>query len=145
MSIYWLFIGYLVSKYRVFNGYNDLMELQPSEPPGNAKRKLRGYVDEIARLRAEGYTIRAVHKALINVGVVVAWATVQREAARLDKQRQTVKSGQKAEPASTIEGAALHQAVGLDIVKKANADEVESYFAKHNANPLFRKKKAKIP
>ena len=121
------------------------MELRPSEPPGNAKRKLRAYVDEIARLRAEGYTIRAVHKALINVGVVVAWATVQREAARLDKQRQTVKPGQKAEPASTINGAAPHQAVGQGIGKKADAVEVESYFAKHNANPLFRKKKAETP
>jgi hypothetical protein len=116
------------------------MELQPSEPPGNAKRKLRGYVDEIARLRAEGYTIRAVHQALINAGVVVAWATVQREAARLGQEHQAVKSGQKTEPTSTTTGAAPHQAIGLRNGKKAGAEEVETFFAKHNANPLFNKK-----
>lgn len=120
------------------------MELQPSEPPGNAKRKLRGYVDEIARLRAEGYTIRAVHQALIDAGVVVAWATVQREAARLGQEHQAVRSGQKAGPASTTKGAAPHQAIGPGTGKKAGADVVESYFAQHNANPLFNKK-AKRP
>lgn len=116
------------------------MELQPSEPPGNAKRKLRGYVDEIARLRAEGYTIRAVHQALINAGVVVAWATVQREAARLGQEHQAVKSGQKAESASTTKAAAPHQPTGPGTGRKVGADEIESYFAQHNANPLFKKK-----
>lgn len=116
------------------------MELQPSEPPGNAKRKLRVYLDEIARLRAEGYTIRAVHQALINAGVVVAWATVQREAARLGREHQAVKPGQKAETALTTKGAAPHQALRQGTSKKAGKDEVESYFAQHNANPLFIKK-----
>jgi hypothetical protein len=116
------------------------MELQPSEPPGNAKRKLRGYVDEIARLRAEGYTIRAVHQALINAGVVVAWATVQREAARLGKAHRADKSGQKAEPASTTEGAALRQAIEPRTGKQAGKEAVESFFAQHNPNPLFKKK-----
>ena len=116
------------------------MELRPSEPPGNAKRKLRGYVDEIARLRAEGYTIRAVHQALINAGVVVAWATVQREAARLGQEHRAVRAGQKAEPAPTTKGAVPRQAIRPGAGKKAGADEVESFFAQHNANPLFRKK-----
>lgn len=120
------------------------MKLQPSEPPGNAKRKLRGYVDEIARLRAEGYTIRAVHQALINAGVVVTWATVQREAARLGRERQAVNLGQKTAPASSTKGAAPQQDIGPSTGIKTGADEVESYFAQHNANPLF-KKKAKKP
>jgi hypothetical protein len=116
------------------------MQLQPSEPPGHAKRKLRAYVDEIARLRAEGYTIRAIHQALIDAGVVVAWATVQREAARLDQAPRAAKAGQQAEPAPTTKGAAPRQAIGPGAGKTAGTDEVESFFAQHNANPLFKKK-----
>jgi hypothetical protein len=112
------------------------MELQPSEPPGHAKRKLRGYVSEIARLRAEGYTIRAVHQALIKAGVNVAWATVQREAARLGLQQSSVRPNQ---PAGTARLPGKTPAAN----KKTMSAEIDSHFESHTSNPLFKKKAAK--
>jgi hypothetical protein len=117
------------------------MELQPSEPPGHAKRKLRGYVSEISRLRAEGYTIRAIHRAFIDAGMVVSWATVQREAARLNRTTSTAKPRELANSPTDKRSAAPAQPVGPVGGKKAAADEVEAYFTQqHNNNPLFKKK-----
>lgn len=123
-----------------------VMELQPSEPPGNAKRKLRGYVSEIARLRAEGYTIKSIHQALLKAGVNVAWATVQREAARLGRlgQLQPKAIVREASSISATSSAAIkQQAKPLGNSKKATADEIDSHFASHNSNPLFKKKATK--
>ena len=113
------------------------MELKPTEPPGHARRKLRGLVSEIARLRAEGYSIRAIHQALINAGVMVGWATVQREVARL---------AQSSPAATTARQPAARPAVPGDAAKAAPqassrpAVDVEGYFDPHTTNPLFRKK-----
>lgn len=123
-----------------------VMELQPSEPPGNAKRKLRGYVSEIARLRAEGYTIKSIHQALLKAGVDVAWATVQREAARLgglgQPQLKTTAIGVSNVSAASSSTIKL-QTQPLGNSKKTTADEIDSHFASHNSNPLFKKKAAK--
>lgn len=100
------------------------MELKPTEPPGHAGRKLRGFVSEMARLRAEGYTIRAIHQALTNAGVTVGWATVQREVARLAQPFPPVPP--------TARPLAARPAV-----------DVEGYFDPHTTNPLFRKKGSK--
>ena len=114
------------------------MELKPTEPPGHARRKLRGLVNEIARLRAEGYSIRAIHQALINAGVTVGWATVQREVARL---------AQSSSAATTARPPAARPAVPGDAAKATApqassrpAVDVEGYFDPHTTNPLFRKK-----
>lgn len=56
--------------------------LVPSSPPGRRNRKGRAFEDQIARLRAEGYTLEAIRDALAAVGVHVSKSTVQREAAR---------------------------------------------------------------
>lgn len=108
------------------------MELKPTGPPGHARRKLRGLVSEIARLRAEGYTIRAIHQALAAAGVEVGWATVQREVARLVSPS----------PAATT---ARQPAAPREAAKSAapRAVDVESYFDQHTTNPLFRKKGSK--
>jgi hypothetical protein len=113
------------------------MELKPSEPPGHAKRKLRGLVSEIARLRAEGYTARAIHRALAEAGVKVAWATVQREVARL--ARPSPAAGPARPPATRP--AATGVAIAAPGASSRAAVDVESFFDQHNTNPLFKKPK----
>jgi hypothetical protein len=111
------------------------MELTPSEPPGHARRKLRGLVSEIARLRAEGYTIRAIHQALADAGIKVGWATVQREVARLAEPSPVAKTGrQSAQPSAPPGDSAKPEPTSRA------ATDVDSYFDQHNTNPLFRKK-----
>lgn len=114
------------------------MELKPTEPPGHARRKLRGLVSEIARLRTEGYTIRAIHQALAAAGVRVGWATVQREVARLAQPSPTATTGPAARPAPPVEASKAAPRASSGV-----ADEVDSYFDQHTTNPLFRKKGSK--
>lgn len=62
--------------------------LTPRSPPGRRNRKGRAFEDQIARLRAEGYTLEAIRDALAAVGVHVSKSTVQREATRDAKRVQ---------------------------------------------------------
>lgn len=112
------------------------MELKPTEPPGHARRKLRGLVSEIARLRYEGYTIRAIHQALAAAGVEVGWATVQREVARLAPPASTATAARPAAPREAVNAARPG-------APSRPAVDVESYFDQHTTNPLFRKKGSK--
>ena len=54
----------------------------PAEPPGRATRKARQFEAEIARLRAEGYTLAAIRRSLAAAGVKVSLATIRRELKR---------------------------------------------------------------
>lgn len=114
------------------------MDLKPTQPPGHARRKLRGLVSEIARLRAEGYTIRAIHQALADAGVEVGWATVQRELARLARPSPAVPAARQ--PAATPAEAAKAAWPGASL---PTAADVDRYFDQVNTNPLFRKKGGK--
>ena len=114
------------------------MELKPTEPPGHAKRKLRGLVSEIARLRTEGYTIRAIHQALIDAGVEVGWATVQREVARLAPPSPAATTARQPASRPATPGEAAKAAAPR--TSSRQAVDVEGYFDQHTTNPLFRKK-----
>lgn len=124
------------------------MELLPREPPGSRRRKLREAVDEIQRLRAEGYTIRAIHQALIDAGVQVSWSAVQREAARLT---QTEEAPPKSTPptahlpSESQTGKGRTDKVAESTTAPVERVELESYFEHHNANPLFNKRKGVKP
>lgn len=124
---------------RVADEYNTGMgmELKPSEPPGHARRKLRGLVSEIARLRAEGYTIRAIRQALDDAGIDVGWSTVQREVARLDRAPSPAP---RAARTPATKRAAPAQAEQPAPRASRPAVEVDSYFDQHIRNPLFRKR-----
>ena len=117
-----------------------VMELKPTEPPGHARRKLRGLVSEIARLRAEGYTIRAIHEALAAAGVQVGWGTVQREVARLAKPSPAAPARQPAARPAMPSEAGKPASPGAS---SRPAVDVDSYFDQHTTNPLFRKQKGK--
>lgn len=126
MGIRWVFCDFLVGKMII-------MELRPSAPPGNAQRKLRGFESEIARLRFEGYTIEAIRQALEDVGIKVGWATVQREAVRLDKPVTGVKT-----PSQPV--AIPPTAPQPSKPSTRPAVDVDSFFDTKTANPLFRRK-----
>jgi hypothetical protein len=126
------------------------MELHPSEPPGSRRRKLREAVGEIKRLRAEGYTIRAIHQALIDAGMQVSWSAVQREAARLTNAEKELRSPTPPVPALPPEPAAeMDQSEkgvgGADPLASARPEDLDTFFERHNANPLFNKRKGKQP
>jgi len=127
---------------RVKTGYQtgniEAMELKPTEPPGHARRKLRGLVSEIARLRAEGYTIRAIHQALADAGFSVGWATVQREVARLARPSPVVTAAQQPTARLAVPDDAAHAAPQAP---SRPAVDVEGYFDQHTTNPLFKKKR----
>lgn len=102
---------------------------------------MRGLVSEIARLRAEGYTIRAIHQALADAGVEVGWATVQREVARFAKPSPAVTTARQpaSRPATLSEAATAAK----PRASTRPAVDVDSYFDQQTTNPLFRKKGSK--
>ena len=115
------------------------MQLKPSEPPGHARRKLRGLVSEIARLRSEGYTIRAIRQALEDAGIRVGWATVQREVARLAPASPAAAAPRARQPVPRPTPSAP-TAPAAARPSPAAADDVDRFFDQRNSNPLFRKK-----
>jgi len=126
------------------------MELQPSEPPGSRRRKLREVVGEIERLRAEGYTIRAIHQALIDAGVQVSWSAVQREAARPTKAQEAVRKPAPPSPplplpSESQAGKGRAEKVAESSAAPVKSADLDTYFERHNANPLFNKRKGKQP
>ena len=66
------------------------MRLLPLQPPGRMSRKARGYTQEIAQLRAEGYTLEAIREALAAAGVHVSLSTVWREELRASERAHPV-------------------------------------------------------
>ena len=52
------------------------------QPPGRITRKARNFEAEIVQLRAQGYTLEAIRRALAGAGVHVSISTVRREANR---------------------------------------------------------------
>lgn len=60
------------------------VNLAPTDPPGRITRKARQFSAQIGQLRAQGYTLDAIRRALASVGVQVSISTVRREATRRD-------------------------------------------------------------
>lgn len=112
------------------------MELKPAVPPGHTRRKLREFATEITRLRAEGYTIRAIHQALHDAGIEVGWATVQREVARLSAPASATPTRRQ----SSHRLSPVIEPQESDPPRAGMAAEVDSFFNSHAVNPLFRKK-----
>jgi len=73
------------------------VKLVPIRPPGPNARKARAYESDILQLRAQGYTFEAIREALAAAGVHVSNSTVQREVARVGKQRPTAASATASE------------------------------------------------
>ena len=108
------------------------MLLSPTEPPGRANRKLRQYVAEIARLKADGYTIDGIRKAFAEKGIAIGWSTVYREVARLEKPG--IAPSPKTAPLPTPTSLRKTDT-------KAATVDVDDFFKSHVSNPLLQRKK----
>ena len=129
------------------------MELKIDTPPGNAHRKLRAYVTEVARLRSEGYTVVQIHRALELAGVAVGLSSVYREVWRLEKPARKVSrpaatsspTGTAPDPPSVTGKASTPSTTsGQSIAKKKSS--VDEFFDNNTHDPflerlLERKKK----
>lgn len=135
------------------------MSLEPDTAPGVGSRKAWAYEQEIARLRALGYTLDAIREALAKAGVVVSISTVWREASRARRAPQPTAQSATPGPASGSTGdrepaslpAALSQtAPSLDPAKpesvstrRSGKDIAEEFRRRKNTNPLMRAKEHK--
>ena len=75
------------------------MQLIPKMPPGHSSRKALGYLHEVRRLRAEGYTLESIRQALLDVGVSVSISTVRREVIRPPSQWELGRPVREVPPA----------------------------------------------
>ncbi len=119
------------------------MDIQPVDPPGRPNRKLRAHLDVVKRLHEQGYSIEAIRKAFLGVGVVVGWTTVQREITKLKSLPATASKAASRQVRPTSQpGKEGTSAPSPVPVKPVNVDD---FFAKTNDNPLFLRKKGPSP
>lgn len=80
------------------------VKLMPKAQPGRPNRKLVAHLEEIKRLRTEGYSVAAIHGALLEAGVHVGLRTVFLEVAKLTDTapQQTAEPSKPARTASPI-------------------------------------------
>ena len=80
-------------------GGNQAVKLIPKSPPGRPNRKLLAHLDEIKRLRTEGYSVAVIHQTLIEAGIQVGLSTVFLEVSKL--------KGPVPHPAPAVTGSVL--------------------------------------
>jgi hypothetical protein len=135
------------------------MSLEPDAAPGPASRKARAYEQDIARLRALGYTLDAIRGALAKAGVVVSISTVWREASRARRAPQPAAhpaapwptSGATGDREPALRPAALSQATPpmpptqpeSVNARRSGKDIAEEFRRRQNTNPLMRAKEHK--
>jgi hypothetical protein len=106
------------------------MEIKPLEPIGRPNRKLRDYVDQIAQLRSDGYSIAAIHRAFVAAGVFASYWSVRREFCR--------SASLDGKGAAQHDPAQLAAALNRDEMRTAN---IEQFFSTAVTNPLLMRKK----
>ncbi len=125
------------------------MKLDPTEPPGRATRKARHFEDGIVQLRAQGYTLDAIRRALASVGVQVSISTVRREANRHAVSTLKAALGVAAHecldrvPPLDPAACAARQAPLTSVAPADGAsgkDHAEAFLRSQITNPLLRAK-----
>ena len=117
------------------------MRLTPKDPPGRVNRKARAFELEIVRLREEGYTCRAIRKALADIGVAVSLSTVQREAARaVSKARSPVLTRETGQSSTALAPfpAPTRASLGLVGDPRTGKEIAAAFVANRITNPLLR-------
>jgi hypothetical protein len=121
-------------------------KLLPIEPPGRVTRKARRFEAEIAQLRAQGYSLDAIRRALAGAGVQVSISTVRREAIRHAAPAATGASvrGAQREPRPLTAGHALRPAEAAGPAALADEvsgkDQAEAFLRSQITNTLLRAK-----
>lgn len=122
------------------------MKLSPIEPPGRITRKARLFEAEIAQLRAQGYSLDAIRRALAGAGVQVSISTVRREAIRHAAPVATgasVRGTQReSRPLTATHALPPAEATGsAGLAEKASGkDRAEAFLRSQITNPLLRAK-----
>lgn len=122
------------------------VNLAPTDPPGRITRKARQFSAQIGQLRAQGYTLDAIRRALASVGVQVSISTVRREATRRDLPTVPASVGlSTAEVCNASEprrpGAATVSATGVASPDEGSAkDLAEAFLRSQITNPFLRAK-----
>ena len=113
-------------------------------------RKARHFEIEIVQLRAQGYTLEAIRRALADAGVHVSISTVRREANRhaapnavsaaarantpgVRPAQPRQASATSVPPAGAVNAAALHE-------QRSGKDLAEAFVRHQSTNPLIRAK-----
>lgn len=122
------------------------MKLLPKEPPGRVTRKARRFEAEISQLRAQGYSLDAIRRALAGAGVQVSISTVRREAIRHAAPAATGASVQGTQresrpltAAHALPPAEATASTGL-AEEASGKDQAEAFLRSQITNPLLRAK-----
>jgi hypothetical protein len=118
--------------------------LTPKHPPGRINRKARAFERDIARLRSQGYTCRAIRETLAEAGMEVSLSTVQREAARCRKLC-SVGPAQEASSAVAVpkeSASSTHASSGLSGDPRSGREIAAAFVSKRVHNPLLRDRSA---
>lgn len=125
---------------------NGEMKLLPEEPPGRVTRKARRFEAEISQLRAQGYSLDAIRRALAGAGVQVSISTVRREAIRHAAHAATGASVQGTQresrpltAAHALPAAEATASAGL-AEEASGKDQAEAFLRSQITNPLLRAK-----
>jgi hypothetical protein len=115
--------------------------LIPSDPPGSAARKARGYAVDIARLRSQGYTLETIRRALADVGIEVSISTVWRETRRVHAAPEASSAAQASPDNSAPAATPLPQLNPLPPITALSGKEfAEAFRRSQSANPFIRAK-----
>lgn len=122
------------------------MKLLPEEPPGRVTRKARRFEAEISQLRAQGYSLDAIRRALAGAGVQVSISTVRREAIRhavaaatgasvqgTQRESRPLTAAHALPPAEATASAGLAE-------EASGKDQAEAFLRSQITNPLLRAK-----
>ena len=125
------------------------MRLVPARSPGRRTRKARDYGNEIAELRAQGYTLDAIRSALADAGVHVTISTVWREANRAKAPppgkpdaKPSMTSGHSTHTAGAQLGAANAPPAASPVLAERpdGKKQAELFMSTQITNPLIRAK-----
>ena len=125
------------------------MKLVPMQPPGRITRKARNFEAEIVQLRAQGYTLEAIRRALAGAGVHVSISTVRREANRHATPNPVAAASSNTpgvRPPSPPQASATSVApAGLVITaalpeQRSGKEIAEAFVRNQSTNPLIRAK-----
>ena len=119
------------------------------QPPGRITRKARDFEAEIVQLRAQGYTLVAIRRALAGAGVQVSISTVRREANRHAAPKPVAAASSNTpgvRPPSPPKAAATSVAPARLVITAALPEQrsgkeiAEAFVRNQSTNPLIRAK-----
>jgi hypothetical protein len=117
------------------------MKLEPKRPPGRPNRKALFFEAEIAHLRYEGYSCKAIWEALLDKGLALSLSAVKREVARLGKRSGLARQSATATAFTPLQASAFRTPVSSSASTPSSPsgkDVAAAWMKDHITNPLVR-------